>query len=76
VESFHLHLATFIPETAANAINFQAYLLEGIMRWSSPRAAEAVACQKGNLRSFNIQLKNNVNNKQTFQCHKNVLNSQ
>ena len=32
LESFHLHLATFIPGRRANAVNFQAYLLEGITR--------------------------------------------
>ena len=32
LESFHHHLVTFIPGTKANAVNFQAYLLEGITR--------------------------------------------
>ena len=32
LECFHLHLAHFVPETSAGAINFQAYILDGIMR--------------------------------------------
>lgn len=32
LESFHLHLARFIPGTSASAVNFQAYLLEGLTR--------------------------------------------
>lgn len=33
LESFHLHLARFIPGTSASAVNFQAYLLEGLTRY-------------------------------------------
>lgn len=32
LESFHCHLARFIPGTSASALNFQAYLLDGITR--------------------------------------------
>ena len=32
LESFHNHLAKFIPGSSANGVNFQAYLLEGITR--------------------------------------------
>lgn len=34
LESFHLHIAQFIPGTSASAVNFQAYLIEGIVRWN------------------------------------------
>ena len=32
LESFHSHLVRFIPGTSASAVNFQAYLLDGITR--------------------------------------------
>ncbi|XP_019633279.1 PREDICTED: uncharacterized protein LOC109476717 [Branchiostoma belcheri] len=32
LESFHLHLNRFIPGTSASAVNFQAYLVEGMTR--------------------------------------------
>ena len=34
LESFHHHILNFIPGTSANAINFQAYILEGLARWN------------------------------------------
>ena len=43
LESFHLHLARFVPGTSAGAINFQAYLLDGITRWNA--ACSALALQ-------------------------------
>lgn len=42
LESFHLHIARFIPGTSAIAVNFQAYLLEGLTRWNADRASSAV----------------------------------
>ena len=42
LESFHLHLARFVPGSSAGAINFQAYILDGICRWNSARASAAV----------------------------------
>lgn len=33
LESFHLHLQRFIPGSRSNAVNFQAYFLEGITRY-------------------------------------------
>lgn len=42
LESFHLHLACFVPGSSAGAINFQAYILNGITRWNAARSASAV----------------------------------
>lgn len=41
LESFHSHLVKFIPGTSASAVNFQAYLLDGITRWNAARAKAA-----------------------------------
>ncbi|XP_055750777.1 uncharacterized protein LOC129831422 [Salvelinus fontinalis] len=41
LESFHLHLNRFIPGTSACAEHFQAYLLEGLVRWNEDRAEAA-----------------------------------
>ncbi len=41
LESFHLHMARFIPGTAASAVHYQAYLLEGLTRWNAARASAA-----------------------------------
>ncbi|XP_071245917.1 uncharacterized protein [Salvelinus alpinus] len=41
LESFHLHLNRFIPGTSASAEHFQAYLLEGLVRWNEDRAEAA-----------------------------------
>ena len=42
LESFYLHLARFIPGSSAGAVNFQAYILEGITRWNAARSAAAI----------------------------------
>ncbi|XP_042169059.1 uncharacterized protein LOC121843508 [Oncorhynchus tshawytscha] len=42
LESFHLHLNRFIPGTRANAMHFQAFLLDGLVRWNEDRAQAAV----------------------------------
>lgn len=34
LEFFHLHLNYYIPGTSASDVHFQAYLLEGLMRWN------------------------------------------
>ena len=39
LESFHLHLNRFIPGTSASGMHFQAYLLEGLVRWNEDRAS-------------------------------------
>lgn len=64
LESFHLHLARFIPGTAASALNYQAFILEGLSRWNEDRAAASL--QRPQLgeqfRSFNTRLKMQVEN--------------
>ena len=64
LESFHLHLARFIPGSSANAVNFQAYLLDGITRWNSDRATSALASvgesPASAVRSFDFQLQSRV----------------
>ena len=63
LESFHSHLVKFIPGTSANAVNFQAYLLDGITRWNGARtkAALSPADSAGDLRTFDYQLQAQVN---------------
>ena len=62
LESFHLHLARFVPGSPAGAVNFQAYILDGICRWNSARAAAAVQSPTTEtLRTFNSRLQNRVN---------------
>lgn len=63
LESFHLHIARFIPGTSASAVNFQAYLLEGIVRWNQARAEAAIndSSSKLDLRTFDLRLQGKVN---------------
>ena len=61
LESFHLHLARFIPGNAANAVNFQAYLLDGITRWNAARTLEANQSPREALRTFDVRLQDRVN---------------
>ena len=63
LESFHLHLARFIPGTAASAVNFQAYLLDGIARWNTSRANASILSQPETLRTFNVRLQHKVRTK-------------
>ena len=60
LESFHLHLARFIPGTAANAVNFQAYLIDGIARCNTSRASGALQGAEEPLRTFNVRVKQKV----------------
>lgn len=62
LESFHLHIARFIPGTSASAVHYQAYLLEGITRWNDSRAAAAVDTPSEALRSFDSRLQQKVCN--------------
>uniref|UniRef100_A0A1A7X672 Uncharacterized protein n=1 Tax=Iconisemion striatum TaxID=60296 RepID=A0A1A7X672_9TELE len=41
LESFHLHLNRFIPGTSASAKYFQAFLIDGLVRWNEDCAAAA-----------------------------------
>ena len=61
LESFHLHLAHFIPGTAANAVNFQAYLLDGITRWNAARASTGVQSPEESVRTYDLCLQEKVN---------------
>ncbi|KAJ8289329.1 hypothetical protein GJAV_G00000020 [Gymnothorax javanicus] len=62
LESFHLHLCQFIPGTVANALHFQVYLLEGLVRWNENRARAAVQdAQRTTLRCFSAQLQHGLN---------------
>ena len=62
LESFHLHLARFIPGTSASAIHFQAYLLDGITRWNAARASAAIHTPvHPTLRTFDVRLQGRVN---------------
>ncbi|XP_078606607.1 uncharacterized protein LOC144879237 [Branchiostoma floridae x Branchiostoma japonicum] len=60
LESFHLHLNRFIPGTSAGAVNFQAYLLEGIHRWNKARGDAAIDCED-NSRTFDSELAQRAN---------------
>ena len=60
LESFYLHLARFIPGTAASAVNFQAYLGDGIARWNTSQANAAIDCPQDSLRTFNVRLQHKV----------------
>ena len=60
LESFHLHLARFIPGTSAGPVNYQAYLLDGITRWNTSRSAAAIDSESETLRTFNTRLKQKV----------------
>ncbi|KAK1802494.1 hypothetical protein P4O66_022146, partial [Electrophorus voltai] len=63
LESFHLHLNYFVPGTSVSALHFQAYLLEGLVRWNEDRVAAAVegsdptqVCYSGQLQHYANQL--------------------
>lgn len=61
LESFHSHIVRFIPGTSANAVNFQAYLLEGITRWNALRAQAALSTSNTlPLRTFDMRLQAKV----------------
>ena len=62
LQSFHLHLARFIPGTSASAVHFQVYLLDGITRWNASRASAAVQAPEASaLRTFDVRLKSRIN---------------
>ena len=62
LESFHNHIARFVPGTSAGAVNFQAYILDGIVRWNIARSTAAILPQpkQENLRTFNTRLQHKV----------------
>ena len=55
LESFHQHIKNFIPGRSANAANFQAYLLDGLMRWNANRR-DAIDSSLSTLKSFDKEL--------------------
>ena len=61
LESFHLHIARFIPGSTANDTTFQAYLLEGMVRWNQDRGAKAVQGQPPAERTYNSALQHEIN---------------
>ncbi|XP_026145904.1 uncharacterized protein LOC113120174 [Carassius auratus] len=61
LESFHCHLSRFIPGNSANSLNFQIYLLEGLLRWNQDQAEAAVADGGSTLRSYTGELVYSVN---------------
>ncbi|XP_036002873.1 uncharacterized protein LOC110368347 [Fundulus heteroclitus] len=67
LESFHLHLNRFIPGTSASARYFQAFLVDGVVRWNEDRAAAAApveaAEEKASLLSYSGHLKHALNQK-------------
>jgi len=66
LESFHCHLVRFIPGTSANAVNFQAYLLDGISRWNSARSSAATQVDGTPLRTFDTRLQSKLNDLSLF----------
>lgn len=65
--------------TSANANNFQAYLLEGLMRWNEDRTTAATSSQadlqvySSKLRHFTNSLSEEVLGQRIFQQHKDPL---
>ena len=62
LKSFHLYLTRFIPGTAANAVNFQAYMyiIDGIVHCNTSRASGLIQGAEGPLRTFNVCMKQKV----------------
>ncbi len=60
LESFHLHIARFIPGTSASDLHYQAYLMEGLARWNQARAAAAIDSAQKGLHSFDHRLMQKV----------------
>lgn len=52
----------FIPGTSASYVHYQAYLLEGIVRWNAMRARAAIDAPSENLRVFDMKLQQKVYN--------------
>lgn len=61
--NLHRHVVNFIPGTAANEVNIQAYLLEGLARWNQSRMVAAVnpSVVEPNVRSFDTRLMTKIN---------------
>ncbi|XP_062239342.1 uncharacterized protein LOC133949157 [Platichthys flesus] len=62
LESFHRHMCRFFPCRFAHALNFQVYLLEGLVRWNENCARAALEDNpKTMLCGNSTQLQNHVN---------------
>ncbi|XP_061118069.1 uncharacterized protein LOC133141515 [Conger conger] len=61
LESFHLHLNRFIPGDRANAMHFQAFLLDRLVSWNEDRAAAAVEGPAQPLLSYSGHLQHSLN---------------
>ena len=56
LEQFHHHITTFIPGQRANAVNFQAYLIDGLARWNTARIDSVEVKSLETLRTFDVEL--------------------
>ncbi|KAH3793404.1 hypothetical protein DPMN_146912 [Dreissena polymorpha] len=74
LESFHLHLARFIPGTLANEGLFEAYLVEGLSRWNQNRGDNAVSVAIDEPH-YSQQLRHEVNRLSADVLGKNILPS-
>ncbi|ESO84045.1 hypothetical protein LOTGIDRAFT_155359 [Lottia gigantea] len=54
-------MVKFIPGTSASAVNFQAYLLDGVSRWNYLRSAAAMNVGPTTFRTFDFRLTQKVN---------------
>lgn len=61
LESFHFHLARFIPGSSVAAVNFQANLLDGINRWNADRSRAAIDLSAEPLQAFDLRIQEKVN---------------
>lgn len=74
-ESFHLHLARFIPGSSANGLNFQVYLLDGLTQWNELRRCAAASKSNSSQRCFNVRLCHLLNSKSLAIHGKTLLNT-
>ena len=56
LESFHSHVVNFIPGKSANAVHFQAFLLDGLSRWNTARKDAVEDLSLVNVRTFDQEL--------------------
>ena len=56
LESFYSHVVNFIPGKSANAIHFQAFLLDGLSRWNTARKDAVEDLSLVDVRTFDQEL--------------------
>ena len=62
MESIYPHLAQFVPGTSACALNFQAFLIDGIDRWNQSGYKDFIASSTQIMfRTFSARLQTKVN---------------